>query len=122
VEEFQRPMAFVSAPPPRTAPTDAPAMDTRELNRLTNPTSGMFKKWASPTNQSAIARFMREGLDPNREYTKREITALCREYRIQVAHLTGKRRGTQIHGIILAKHNDHYSLHADLRPHFEKYF
>jgi hypothetical protein len=123
LEKFQRPMAFVSAPAPRTAPTDAPAMDTRELNRLTNPTRGMFKKWASPTNQSAIARFMREGLDPNREYTKREMTALCREYKITLSHLLKKYEPHGwAFGRIIVFENDIFRLNDILRESFLENF
>ena len=51
-------------------------IDKKEFERLTNDKNGMFKKWSNPINQSAIARLMSEGLDPNKKYTKKEITDL----------------------------------------------
>lgn len=87
MNEFNRPMAFVKNPPSPLPTSNDNTMDPNEFHRLTNPINGMFKKWADPTNQSAIARFMREGLDPKKSYTKKEITDLCKEFRFTLSHL-----------------------------------
>lgn len=99
-------------------------MDQKEFARLTNDKNGMFKKWAEPTNQSAIARFMREGLDPKKEYTKKEITDLWKEFTKESltclcnSHI-GKSKG---YGKILTRKNNKYYLNKELIIAFEKYF
>ena len=91
----------------------------KEFERLTDPKKGMFKKWANPSNQSAIARFMREGLDPHRKYTKKEITSLCKEYGVVVSNIT-QTHHSYGHFIIENKHQ--YFLHPKLIDTFQKYF
>lgn len=99
-----------------------------ELHRLTNQVNGMFKKWADPTNTTAIARFMREGLDPQREYTRKEMRDLCKEYKVLLKDLLksalGKNGGGGVHGQILVIVNDknHFRMRPKLIPCFEKYF
>jgi len=98
-----------------------PDMDKKEYDRLIHL---MFKKWANHNNQSAIARFMRDGLDPRKEYTKSEMLDLCKIYGIQLGHITGVRKGGQIHGQLI----DHdpvkqiYRLYPCLIPSFETFF
>ena len=48
---------------------EVPPMDPKELERLTHPEKGMFRKWARVENTSAIARFLKEGIDPLRSYS-----------------------------------------------------
>lgn len=98
-------------------------MSPNELNRLTNETNGMFKKWGNPVNQSAIARFMRDGLDPHKKYTKKEISELCKEYKITLSHLMKKYEphGWAFGNIIILSQNK-YFLHNQLIESFLKYF
>jgi len=97
------------------------AMNPKEYERLVH---GMFPKWADLNNSSAIARFMREGLNPRKEYSKSEMRVLCKMYRIQLGHITGIRKGGQIHGQLM----DHdsvrqsYRLYPCLIPSFERFF
>jgi hypothetical protein len=99
-------------------------MDKKEFERLTNDKNGMFKKWSDLTNGSAIARFMREGLDPYKKYTKKEITELCKEYKINLTDIIGIRKTNHSHsfGFILIKNDKIYKLHSKLIESFEKYF
>jgi hypothetical protein len=101
-------------------------MDPKELHRLTNDRNGMFKKWADITNQSAIARFMREGLDPRREYTKREMTDLWKNYSngMSTTALFQAKIGTSVgYGNILVKlTNNNVRMYPELVQAFEKYF
>jgi hypothetical protein len=98
-------------------------MNPDELHRLTNDINGMFKKWGNPANQSAIARFMREGLDPHKKYTKKEMTEACKEYKVALSHLMKKYEphGWAFGTIILSSHNKYY-LHNQLKESFLKYF
>lgn len=101
-------------------------MTAEELHRLTNPVNGMFKRWADPTNTTAIARFMREGLDPHREYTRKEMRDLCKEYRVQLGHITkiGGQSSNTNYGMLLTRHHigNTFSLHQQLRNAFHEYF
>jgi hypothetical protein len=129
MEEFNKMRCIVKmdARPLAIAPAAAiPEMDHKELARLTNDKNGMFKKWADPANQSAIARFMRDGLDPRKTYTKKEIIALWKEYSkdLSITPLLciniGKSKG---YGKILTKYNNNnYMIHPDLLKSYEKYF
>lgn len=103
---------------------DVEKMDVKELRRLTNDTNGMFKKWANPTNQSSIARFMRD-LDPMKLYTKKEIQTMCREYKVELQHLlhANVNKKTSWHyGLIMVKENDGYRIHPQIMKAFQKYF
>jgi len=101
-------------------------IDDTEYERLANDRNGMFKKWSSISNQSAIARFMRDGLDPFRKYTKKEITDVCKEYGIILKYLTishtNKKSKGGVNGQILCCHNNHYFVYPQLINSFEKYF
>jgi len=101
-------------------------IDPKELERLTNDKNGMFKKWSDPTNQSAIARFMREGLDPEKQYTKKEILDLCKEYGIhQLKHICtsgNKLKSNKNYGQIIMKKNNNYIIYPELVSRFQKYF
>ena len=110
-------------------PIPTPQLDQKEKHRLTNDQNGMFKKWAQLSNTSAIAVFMREGLDPKKTYDRSEIQSLCKKHKIQLSHICCTknqfRKGSQIHGQLLWKHHQtppHYSLHPCLVKDFEKYF
>jgi len=100
-------------------------MDPKEYERLTNDKDGMFKEWAKITNQSVIARFMREGLDPKREYTKKEITDLWETFapntgiKSLMKFCVGKSRS---YGEIITQKNDRYFLIETLRDAFDRYF
>lgn len=96
-------------------------MDPKELERLTHPEKGMFRKWARVENTTAIARFMRDGLEPHRRYSKTEMQDLCALYGVNIHHLVGVRRGTAIHGQILTKHNGFYRLHPALQTAYHKW-
>jgi len=125
LERFLQPMAMIQHPLPSVI-KNVPPMDKKEFERLTNDKNGMFKKWANVTNQTAIARFMREGLDPHKTYTKEEMTKLCKEYGLnQLKHictsgvnLTSNKK----YGQILLTRKNTYALYPSLIPEFEKYF
>jgi hypothetical protein len=97
----------------------------KEHERLTNDKNGMFKKWADITNRSVIARFMREGLEPRREYTKKEITALWETFapntgiKSLMKFCSGKSRS---YGEIITQRNNRYFLIETLRDAFDRYF
>ncbi|NDE15976.1 hypothetical protein EBZ80_13700 [bacterium] len=83
------------------------------------------KKRADPTNQSAIARFMRDGLDPNREYDRREITTLWESY----APNTGIKSlmrfsvgNSRSYGEIIFHRHDRFFLNTALLDAFHRYF
>jgi len=100
-------------------------MDEKEWRRLTDEQKGMFKKWADLSNDSAIARFMREGLDPVKRYTRKEMSALCHQYRIQLSHLCNPiRKKSQTHGFLLQKDETkkEYRLHESLVDAFHQWF
>lgn len=140
LEEFQRPIAFEKTmPPPPPAPpvqqppmedAEIPPMPANEFHRLTNPVNGMFKRWADPNDRNyttAIASFMRDGLEPQRRYTKREITELWKQYsrknRLTVASLLSPYMGnSKGYGQILVESNGEYLLHPQLRTAFETHF
>jgi hypothetical protein len=120
LKEFEKGMCMTKNPIPQS--TEKVLMDAKEYYRLTNDKNGMFKKWSDPTNQSAIARFMREGLDPYKQYTKKEIQALCKEFGVQIAHITGIRKKTHTHGQIIHIKQDLYYLYPSLVQSFVQYF
>ena len=81
----------------------------------------MFKKWSRVENTSNIARFMKEGLDPNKEYTKKEITDLCKEYGIVNLDDISKNKKNK-HGRIIVKQETKYILNQLLKNAFEEFF
>jgi hypothetical protein len=101
-----------------------PEMNEREYQRLTNDRNGMFKKWSVITNNTAIAQFMREGIDPTKEYTKREIMELCNQFKIRLIDLlTAKINSSHRQGLILIKiSNNIYKLHPKLIEKYNQYF
>jgi hypothetical protein len=120
MEEFEQGMCVTQKPlPPVVTLTK---LDKKEFERLTNDHNGMFKKWADVTNQSAIARFMREGLDPHKEYTKQEITSLCKEYGIRLSTIMKPFGKDHTIGKIMIREGIIYKLYDYLRISFEKYF
>ena len=105
--------------------TVLPPMDPTEWERLTNSQNGMFKKWADPSNTSAIARFMREELDPRKIYSKRDLTERWRRFsKESLDKLMRKKIGiSNGYGIILVKEEGgRIRLHPRLVPMFEAYF
>jgi len=125
ISEFMQPMAMIQTPPRVILSHNdlASQMDEKEFKRLTNDKNGMFKKWSDIGTDSAIARFMRNGLEPRRVYTKKEITDLCKEYGIQLVNLTisgieDKHRN----GKIMYKNGNNYAMYSCLLETFEKYF
>jgi hypothetical protein len=124
LEQFLRPMAMIQIPLPPHTDTHDMKMDPKEFHRLTNPKNGMFKKWANVTNTSAIARFMREGLDPRKKYSKKEMQDLCKEYGIVLANIMmpythGK--GGGVNGQIITKKGK-YMMYPSLRKAFNDHF
>ena len=121
MDEFNKHYCITKIPAHR--PKD---VDEFEFERLTNDRNGLFKKWANTTNTSTIARFMKQGLDPVRKYTKKEITDLCKEYGIILKYLTisyaSKKSKGGIYGQILCYNNNLYYLFPCLVNTFEKYF
>jgi len=101
---------------------DVPPMDPKELERLTDPKKGMFKKWARVDNTTAIARFMREGLEPQRRYSRQELSVRCTEYGVQLSDITGLRQsGEHRHSlaqIVCHVGKDKLMLHPELREAF----
>ena len=97
-------------------------MDPKEYERLTNDRNGMFKKWGDITNQSAIARFMREGLEPEKEYTKKEITDLCKEYNIRLPAITKPFGKDHTYGQMIITCNNRYKLSPVYTEAFKRYF
>lgn len=100
-------------------------LEQREIHRLTNPENGMFKKWAQVENTSNISRFMKEGLYPNKEYTKKEIEKLCKEYNITLQHITCRSIGTNSsnhYGNIIIQNKTKYILNPQLKNAFEEFF
>jgi hypothetical protein len=129
LEEFRQPMAMIQTPPhtkPSSSDDAITAMDPKEFHRLTNPKNGMFKKWADVTNQSAIARFMREGLDPYKKYSKKEMKALCKEYGFtNMKHICTKgadSKSNKNYGQIIMLSKGKYMMHPSLRPMFDDKF
>jgi len=99
-------------------------MDEKEFQRLTNDKNGMFKKWADVSNQSAIARFMRDALDPRKEYTKKEMTDLWKEYShdhisFLMKRIMSKSKG---YGEIIIMSEKKYCLNPNLLNAFNQYF
>jgi hypothetical protein len=101
-----------------------PEMNEIEYQRLTNDRNGMFKRWSVITNNTAIAQFMREGIDPTKEYTKRELTELWKQYaKESFSHLFERVSGKSLgYGQIIIKHNDVYKLHPKLVLKFNEFF
>lgn len=100
-------------------------MDAGELERLTNPHHGMFKKWANLSNTTAIARFMQQGLDPRKEYTKKEMSALCKEHRVQFGQISSlsRAKGRPTYGKIIEETgHGGWRLHSALVEAFENSF
>lgn len=100
-------------------------LDKEELYRLINDNDGMFKKWASEINNSNISSFMKEGLDPLKEYSKNEINELTTEYNVKLNHLMnasfGKKKSKH-YGLIIIKIGNYFKLHPNLLEAFNKYF
>jgi hypothetical protein len=66
---------------------------------------------------------MRDGLDPRKTYTKKEITTLCKEHGIALGHLCGICVGSQKYGQILHRQStQNIHLHPSLATAFEVYF
>jgi hypothetical protein len=83
----------------------------------------MFKRWSVITNNTAIARFMREGIDPTKEYTKREIMELCNEYNLRLGNITKKNNNNHTIGeVMYQKNRNIYCLHPKLIQKFNQYF
>ena len=101
-------------------------MDPKEFQRLTNPVNGMFRRWADPTNQSAIARFMREGIEPNKTYTKHEMKSLCKQYGIQkitdISNVYNAKKHSIGQIVKIDKEHNVYRLHPRLVADFYQYF
>lgn len=98
-----------------------PLIDDKEYDRLTNDKNGMFKKWSIITNQSNIARFMREGLEPTRQYSKKEYENLCKSYNIQKAHIM--KVGTHYIGLLFIEYSkNNFIFHPKLVEKFYQYF
>jgi len=119
----------VATPIPTASATTAteeeyPPMDPKELERLTDPVKGMFKKWARLDTTSAIARFMREGLEPQRRYSSSEILALCAQWKIQLGYITSgsvEKSSNYHYGQIVIKHNGFYRLHPALQTAYHQW-
>jgi len=103
-----------------------------EMNRLTHPNTGMFKKWGSLSNENRIARFMRH-LDPEKEYTRTEIRTECEVHQIQMGHIyyrppskntTKEKKSLRPnYGRLLQKTSeDRFRLHPDLLQAFHQFF
>lgn len=130
--EFNRPICItkmnrrleMSTTPTEKDKDSVEDLDKKEWDRLTNPNNGMFQKWARDDNTSAIARFMRNGLDPRKRYTKKEMLELCGEYRLNLSDIIklDKKEKTHYLGSILVKQGQLYSLHPQLLESFERYF
>ena len=98
-------------------------LEQQEIHRLTNDENGMFKRWAQVDNTSNIARFMKHGLDPNKEYTKKEITDLCKEYGVVLSNIINSvLKNNKNHGKIIIKQETKYVLNPALKHAFEKFF
>ena len=134
LEEFFRdrcvtralPVAYpVVLDPTAVAATDS--MDNAEFLRLTNPQNGMFKKWASSGIDSAIARFMKHGLDPHKKYTREEMIRLCDQHGIHALNKImgkGAQQTNTKYGILIMKNEgeETYCLHPRLVDAFNQHF
>jgi hypothetical protein len=98
-------------------------MDEIEFQRLANDRNGMFKKWGQLSNDSAIARLLRE-IDPRKIYTQRELSGIWKKYSKEsltclCVRDIGKSKG---YGKIFRKNTNEYQLYPCLVRVFEKYF
>ena len=107
---------------PENAVVENDDVEQQEIIRLTNSENGMFKRWAQVDNTSNIARFMKEGLDPNKKYTKKEITSLCKEYTIRLEHISKIGINNNHLGKIMIRQETKYVLNPVLKNTFEKFF
>jgi hypothetical protein len=65
---------------------------------------------------------MKEGLDPNKEYTKKEITSLCKEFTIRLEHISKIGINNNHLGKIMIGQENKYVLNPVLKNTFEKFF
>jgi len=103
---------------------NVPPMSEEEFLKLTNEQNGSFKKWSQETTDTRIARFMREGLDPKKEYEISELRNIWEQYaKESFSHLFRRKSGKSSgYGQIIIKYNDRCKLHPRLIESFEKYF
>jgi hypothetical protein len=94
----------------------------KEYERLVNK---MFPKWAKEEGATNISRFM-NSLDPEKEYTPREMKDLCVETGVLHKNLKNltivSSRLSNGYGMILEIVNDCYRLYPCLREAFERSF
>ena len=100
-------------------PEDYPS---KEFDRLVNK---MFPKWDKEDGTTNISRFMHE-LEPQKEYTHKEIIELCESTGISKKNLknltlvsSGKSNG---YGMILEIVNSRYKLYSCLLPSYDIWF
>jgi len=130
---------ITTPPPPVAVPVaqevvvhgdnDGPPMDSAEFRRLT---TKRFPDWARVDNTSAIARFMKEGLEAEKHYTKADLSELCTQYSIQKIEdidrprrnrvATGSTQAHSIGQIMEMMSSGHYRLHHQLRQAFANNF
>ena len=78
----------------------------------------LFPKWRKKENKDKIALFMKNGLDPNKKYTRFELMALCKEYSISQQHITNsstESNRSNHYGKIMIKKDDCFCLDPDFK-------
>lgn len=89
-------------------------MSKEEFNRLT---TKMFPRWSK--ERGNMSNFL-SSLNPEKIYTREEITDLCNEHNKKLRLLTQKKRDRDD---FILLHDEHgYRLHPDLITSFNKYF
>jgi hypothetical protein len=127
MEEFMRPLAITKNLKPINKDT-LPILNTFELNRLVNSKNGMFKKWGNPTCSSAISKFLREGVDPNKIYSKTELKTVCKEFKINIHNISSPgygKKSNKNYGQIFISPKDNKNVivfSPQLLPYFQIYF
>lgn len=127
MEEFDRFKCVVAPVLPENVQPSIPTMmnmgvlEQADYHRLTNDNNGMFKKWSQ--SDSSIARFLKHGLEPQRQYSKKEISSLCRDYKVNLTHMMKPyepRKWT--FGNMIQLDSERYFLAPHLIQAFIKYF
>lgn len=100
------------APEPEEELDEYPEQEYSRLSKL-------FKKWFE--NDCAMARFIRE-LNPDKIYSKPEISALCNIHDKRLVLFTGKNRVRDYYIIYANQNLGQYKLHPALRTLYAEYF
>lgn len=101
--------------------TEIKDINTRELSDYDFKDSiEKFKKWSR--EDTKIARFMQQGVEPDKKYTKKEFSKICQEYNIEQSHLfRHSYTNSKGYGKIFKREDNFVYMYSELVPEFNRY-